>query len=174
MLTISKAAESDYRRIKDFYDALIDELDGSEFSPGWKKDVYPSEEMLRGALARGELFCGTVHEKIAAAMIVNHSYNEGYEGISWAVSAAAGEILVIHALGVAPALSGRGLAKEMVRFVITQARAAGLRAVRLDVLEGNVPAERAYTALGFVYRGTLPMFYEDTGITNYEMYELVL
>ena len=46
--------------------------------------------------------------------------------------------------------------------------------MRLDVLEGNVPAERLYEGFGFRYLATMPMFYEDTGWTNYELYEYPL
>lgn len=39
------------------------------------------------------------------------------------------------------------------------------KVIRLDVLKGNLPAKKLYT---------LPMCYEDTGWTDYELYELVL
>ena len=42
---------------------------------------------------------------------------------------------------------------------------------RLDVLEGNLPAEKSYVKVGFEYVGTVPMFYEDTGWTNYKAFE---
>ena len=61
-----------------------------------------------------------------------------------------------------------------MRFAIEAAQAAGQKAIRLDVLAGNVPAERLYEGMGFRYLGTIPMFYEDTGWTDYELYELRL
>ncbi|MDD5922530.1 MAG: hypothetical protein PUC44_05065 [Eubacteriales bacterium] len=48
------------------------------------------------------------------------------------------------------------------------------KAVRLDVLAGNVPAEKLYEGLGFKYMDALKMYYEDTGWTDYELYEYVL
>lgn len=53
-------------------------------------------------------------------------------------------------------------------------RAQGCRALRLDVLGGNVPAERLYTGQGFARRGTVRMFYDDTGWTDYGFYEYLL
>ena len=44
----------------------------------------------------------------------------------------------------------------------------------LDVLGGNVPAERLYTGQGFARRGTVRMFYDDTGWTDYGLYEYLL
>lgn len=42
------------------------------------------------------------------------------------------------------------------------------------VLGGNVPAERLYTGQGFARRGTVRMFYDDTGWTDYGLYEYLL
>lgn len=53
-------------------------------------------------------------------------------------------------------------------------RAQDCRALRLDVLGGNVPAERLYTGQGFARRGTVRMFYADTGWTDYGLYEYLL
>ncbi len=43
-----------------------------------------------------------------------------------------------------------------------------------DVLGGNVPAERLYTGQGFARRGTVRMFYADTGWTDCGLYEYLL
>lgn len=44
----------------------------------------------------------------------------------------------------------------------------------IHALGGNVPAEKLYTRMGFQYMDTLQMYYEDTGWTDYELYEYVL
>ena len=41
-------------------------------------------------------------------------------------------------------------------------------------LGGNVPAERLYTGQGFARCGTVRMFYDDTGWTDYGLYEYLL
>ena len=84
------------------------------------------------------------------------------------------EFMVIHMLGVHNDFAGRGVAKEMVRFAIETAKAAGMKAIRLDVLEGNVPAERLYASLGFIYVDTIKLFYEDTGRVDFKLFELDL
>ena len=66
------------------------------------------------------------------------------------------------------------LAGCMVQYAIGTARSQGCRALRLDVLGGNVPAERLYTGQGFARRGTVRMFYADTGWTDYGLYEYLL
>ena len=51
---------------------------------------------------------------------------------------------------------------------------SGIRAIRLDVLKGNLPAEKVYLKMGFRYVDTLPMYYEDTGITDYKAFERLI
>ena len=173
-LDIRAAAEEDYPAVRDFYYALTDEMAGAEFHPGWEKDVYPTQDFLRGSIRRGELYLGLLGGELAACMVVNGRYNEGYRAVIWGVEAADEALLVIHALGVRRAFAGRGLAKTMARYALALARGQGKKAVRLDVLGGNLPAERAYTAVGFRYVDTLTMFYEDTGWTDYKLFEYPL
>ena len=47
-------------------------------------------------------------------------------------------------------------------------------ALRLDVLGDNVPAERLCAGQWFERRGTVRMFYADTGCTDYGLYEYLL
>lgn len=174
MLKIRVADSMDYHAIRDFYYSLIDAMEDAEYKPGWEKDVYPTQEFLLHSIETGELYVGEADGQIVSCMVVNHEYNDGYKNIQWSVEAKDPEILVIHALGVHPMFSGKGIAKEMVQKVIEIAGENHIKAIRLDVLEGNIPAEKAYTKLGFVYRDTIQMFYEDTGWTNYRLFEFVV
>ena len=67
-----------------------------------------------------------------------------------------------------------GYAKAMVQKAIDIAIETGMKAIRLDVLGGNIPAERLYQGFGFRYMATLKMYYEDTGWTDFKLYEYVL
>ena len=146
----------------------------AKFSPGWEKDVYPSQDFLRKSIENGELYIGEENGEIISSMVVNHEYNDGYKKIQWSVQAEDSEILVVHALGVKRSFSGRGIAKQMVRKVMDMARNNQIKSIRLDVLEGNLPAEKAYMKIGFVYLDMVQMYYEDTGWTNYKVYEFVV
>ena len=173
-LKIRTADRNDYVRVRDFYDSLIDAMEDAEYKPGWEKDVYPSQEFLIHSIENNHLYIGEINENIAACMAVNHEYNDGYQKISWSVKAKDSELFVIHALGVHPEYSGEGIAKQMVRKVIKTAHEQKIKAIRLDVLAGNIPAERVYTQMGFAYRGTAAMFYEDTGWTDYRLFEYIV
>lgn len=173
-LDIRPAAEGDCPAVRDFYYALTDEMADAPYRPGWERDVYPAQAFLKSSIRQRELYLGYLDGALAACMVANQAYNEGYRSVAWGVEAADDELLVIHALGVRRTCSGRGLAKAMARRVLQMARAQGLKTVRLDVLGGNLPAERAYTAVGFRHVDTLRMFYEDTGWTDYKAFEYLL
>ncbi len=58
--------------------------------------------------------------------------------------------------------------------VLDLARKLGKKSVRLDILGTNYPAEKLYTSMGFRFVQAKEMFYEDTGYTEYRMFELNL
>lgn len=174
MLTIRKASKQDYPNIRTFYYEVTDALEHSEYSPGWKRDIYPAQDFLLESIEKQELFVGEVDSKIVSAMVVNHEYNDGYREVRWSVEAEDAELLVIHALGVHADFAGQGIAKQMVKSVIGSAKENGIKTIRLDVLEGNLSAEKAYTKIGFKYLDTIQMFYEDTGWTGYKAYEYIV
>ncbi len=170
-MRIRKAEKTEYEVVRAFYHTLIDEMQDTEYHPKWQKDIYPAPEDLRPAIENGELYLGFEGESIAAAMAVNHTCSEEYAGAPWPERLSADEFLVIHMLGVRVGFQRKGFAKEMVRFVLGMAEESGMKAVRLDVLEGNLPAERLYEGLGFRYVDTLLLFYEDTGRVRFRLYE---
>lgn len=174
MLHIRTADKNDYIKVRDFYYTLIDNFKDEEIKPGWKKDIYPTQEFLIESIENSELYIGENDEQIIACMVVNHKYNDSYKKIKWSVEAADEELLVIHALGVNHAFWGKGIAKLMVQRVIELAVENGIKTIRLDVLEGNIPAEKTYAKMGFEYLDTIQMFYEDTGWTNFKAFEFIV
>ena len=144
------------------------------FLPGWKKEIYPADSELRAALDEGCLYTGRLNGGIVAAMIVNSAGNDGYRHVEWPTPAEDDETAIIHTLGVMPTYGRQGLGKELVRYAMALARKEGKKVMRLDVLGGNLPAERLYTGMGFRYVQTVSMFYEDTGWADFLLYEYPL
>lgn len=174
MLRIRVADSGDYSRVRDFYYVMTDELEHAEYSPDWKKDIFPSQEYLRSAIENRELYLGETDGRIVSCMVINHAYSEGYQAVGWSVDADDSEVLILHLLGVLPQYSGQGIARQMIRRVIEIARENRLKAIRLDVIEGNLPAEITYKKIGFQYLETIRLYYEDTGWANFKMFEYVL
>jgi len=174
MLNIRTANEDEYQAVRALYHSMIRAMQKAEYTSGWEIDIYPAPEYLQEVISKKEMYVGEIDGELVAAMVVNHDFNESYNVFDWPTEAAADEITVIHALGVHPDYFHRGIAKQLVRKAVAIARENNQKVIRLDVLAGNLPAERLYEAEGFRHLHTLPMFYEDTGWTDYELYELVL
>ena len=173
-MDIERAGIGDFEKVRGFYHRLIDDMADSVFHPGWKKGIYPSDDLIRSSLEEGSLFVMRSSGDIISAMIMNHECNEGYAGAPWSLEASGDEVAMIHALGVLPAFSGHGIAKEMARKAISVAKGRGVRTVRLEVLRENLPAKRAYAAVGFRRVGDVSMFYENTGWTEFTLFEYLL
>ena len=174
MLKIRAARSGEYDRVRGFYDSLIDDMQGAPYFPMWEKDIYPTYAYLRDCVERGELYVGEAEGEIATAMVVNGSGNDGYAKAQWPTRAKPEEVRVIHILGVHPRFAGKGYAKRLVAHALDLARRQGCKAVRLDVLQGNVPAERLYRGMGFMYVDTMRLYYEDTDWMDFDLYERAL
>ena len=174
MLQIRVADSVDYNNVREFYYTLIDAMADAKYKPGWERDIYPTQEFLITSIENKDLYIGELDKQIITCMVVNHEYNEGYKKIQWSVAAKDSDIFVIHILGVHPAFSGKGIAKQMVQKVIEIAHDNNIKTIRLDVLGGNIPAEKVYTKMGFKFVDTIQMFYEDTGWTNFNLFEFIV
>ena len=171
---IRLAVAADFSAIRSFYNQLIDDMLSWKHHPMWDKEGHPSDAYLQAALDAGQLWVACFAGEVVAALIVNHDANEGYFSTPWKVSAAAGEFSVVHAFGVSTRHQGRGLGTAMMQGVIERARAAGEKAVRLDVIDLNLPAARAYTRLGFYKCAEISLYYPEVGWQLFHMYEYAL
>ena len=170
-MVFQKENINSFERIKNFYWALIDEMQDQNDVVGWKKGIYPTDEFLQENLLRGELFTLEESGQLYACVVLNSESNEGYAGIPWHLSCRDDEVMIPHALGVWPAQQGKGIGRRVVEEILQYAKANGKKAVRLDILGKNTAAERLYTKCGFQFVQAKTMFYEDTGWTEYKMYE---
>lgn len=174
MLELRMATESDFEKIKDFYVRTIKAMENSKYKPQWTIGVYPSYEYLKEAVDKGEMLIGILDGEYVAAMIINNEYNDGFDKAAWNVDAKKGEITVPHAFGVHPSMHGNGIGKKMMEKAISIAKENNQKAIRLDVIGGNLPAARFYEKIGCKYIDTVKLFYEDTGLTDFMLYEYVL
>jgi ribosomal-protein-alanine N-acetyltransferase len=78
-------------------------------------------------------------------------------GIHWFV---VGEAQLAN-IAVHPDFRGRGLGKEMMVRLLSDARSEGMERMTLEVRTGNTAAIELYRALGFVETCRRPRFYED-------------
>lgn len=68
-------------------------------------------------------------------------------------------------------MQGHGVGKIVVDDVVEIAKKCNKKAVRLDILAKNKAVEKLYTRCGFQFVQEKELFYEDTGLTAYRMFE---
>lgn len=173
-LTIRKARPDETEAVRAFYHRLITEMRDAPFFPQWEIDVYPTDTYLNQAVLRGEMYIGLCGEEIACSMALSRDMDEDCSALCWLTNAAADEIMVVHVLCVLPAFSRRGFGKALVRHAQQESRALGCKSLRLDVLEGNLPAERLYTSLGFRYVGPVRTVFSEDDFLDFRMFECPL
>ncbi len=171
---VRRATSADFAAVREFYLQLTDDMQAAPYHPMWIKGVYPDDAYLQSSIAAGELWVTEPDGSIAAAMVVNDRCNEGYLQVEWKVQARPGEFTVLHTLGVGYAHQRRGIGAAMIRHCIALAQKAGHKAVRLDLIDNNLPAEPAYTKLGFYKCGRLRLYYDAVGWQQFHMYEYAL
>ena len=166
-----KAVVSETADVIAFYHRLIADMQDSPYHPEWKIGIYPETEFLEESVRRGELYVLDGEDGYLGAAVLNHDGCDGYDTVPWRIAAPPEQVTVIHALGVARAAQGRGVATAMLADLIGICRAAGQCVIRLDVLKKNLPAKHLYEKAGFVSVGECRLYYEDTGWTDFYMYE---
>lgn len=158
-MNIRAARPDEAARVCAFYDAVIDHLQGAQFSPGWEKDIYPDGDMLRGFVQRGQMYIGIQDASIACGAVFSPDARD----------AAA---LEIHLLAVHPNFTGRGYGRALVNLAREIACAAGAKTIRLDVTQGNLPAEKLYQSMGFCFVKCRRDYFAPDDYMDFREYEL--
>jgi GNAT superfamily N-acetyltransferase len=154
---------------------MCEVLGEKDFLPEGDKGGFPSDEMVKNAIAEKDQFIGIEDGQIVAAYIMNHDCDEAYHTVQWLTDAQDKEMVVLHALRVLPEYGGRGYSKQLVQHAIDTARERGLKSIRLDCIEGNDIPQKMYMSFGFAYVDTVEITYVDIGIPRkFLLYEFVL
>lgn len=154
---------------------MCEVLGEKDFLPEGDKGGFPSDEMVKNAIAEKDQFIGIEDGQIVAAYIMNHDCDEAYHTVRWLTDAEDKEMVVLHALRVLPEYGGRGYSKQLVQHAIDTARERGLKSIRLDCIEGNDIPQKMYMSFGFAYVDTVEITYVDIGIPmKFLLYEFAL
>ena len=116
---------------------------------------------------------GLIGDRIVCGVIISGN-DDIYNEITWPTEATTEEVSVLHLLVVHDDFSGRGFAKRLVAYSADVSRKLGKKVIRLDVIKGNIPAEKLYIKCGFKFVVEQKIFYEDTGFADFRMLEMVL
>ena len=161
----------DLETVKGHYINVIENTPEIEKYARWVYGKHPTDEALRSFIENGEMYLladgGTVAGMVA---IVMHQGTD-YEDIPWTEKLENDQVATLHLLAVCPEYRGRTLGNTILELAGELAKQQGKRAIRLDVLESNHPAQHLYEKNGFIFRGKEHWYAENTGWTDFLLYE---
>lgn len=157
--------------VSDLYSRVVQHLEATINYPKWSV-AYPCRESVQAAIAQGGQYACVEQGRVLGAFVLNDNPDGNYDAGDWRVSLKQGEYLVIHTLAVEPSAGRSGVGGYMVDCCIGIARQNGCRAIRLDVVPGNLPAQRLYQGKGFTFAGARDLLRGIEEIPLFELYEL--
>lgn len=163
--------ESHLQGVTDFYHQVVAYLQTHINYPLWSSE-HPSDECIKEAISRGEQYACMENDAIIGALLLSENPDGDYDAGNWSRDLKAGEYLSVHILAVSSDCCQSGVGSFMVGECIAIARSKGYKALRLDIVPSNTPAERLYQKNGFVYAGTVDLNRPTAPIPLFDLYEL--
>ena len=151
------AKKEDIKQIEELYGLVSDTMQESAFDIGWKRDIYPSKEMIIFDINQETLYLLEKDEIVIGAVVLNHDYDSCYQNIYWQINAEDEEVMIMHRFCIHPHY--RGCGKVLLKQIIHIAQKQNQKAIRLDVLSSNLPAIHLYEKCGFLLQGKQTMNY---------------
>ncbi len=171
---IRKATIHDIDEIECLYDDLNDYLEEHENGPRWKKGVYPVRVNAEEALGESTLYVAVIDEKIVGTVVLSRKQDEAYKEVDWQIEYDV-PVFVVGVLAVHPNYLGRGVAQSLLNYATVLGKECGIKAIRLDTYEENIPAAKLYEKCGFTYMGLLDLGLEELyGLKWYKVYERLI
>lgn len=171
---LRKAKTEDLPALWRFYKEVCAAQDLSPYSPSWHIGIYPAMEDLEEYAAAGDFLLLLRDDQIVAAAVLTGRDDPMYADAAWLQKARSEDVSCIHLFAVHPAFRRMGLSDRLLEALADSARAEGKRLLRLDVVTGNLPAERLYRKHGFVFAEERQVYYEDTGEICVRLFERIL
>lgn len=173
MINLRKAQTNEAERILQFYRNVIKSIEGSEFRPKWSR-LYPDLEYIRSYIKNEDLYVYAENDHIIACVVLNSRFPPEYDDIIWRVNAQPHEVTAIHTFAVDSSFAGKGIGNEIFNKIKKTAIENKQKSIRLDIIDGNIGAQKVFEKFGFEYVDTVEAFHEAVGLEKFHLYELVL
>lgn len=168
------ATSADLAALCQFYQDICDHQKEDQFGADWHWGIYPAEKDIKEAIDQKRAVIGLKAGKIVSAGILTVGNDPLYSKFAWPTPAEDNEIAVLHLYGVHPAFRRQGLSGILLTFIKDHAKKLGCKAIRLDSMDGNVPARRLYEKNGWRFVSQETVHYDDIGDTKVDLLELAL
>ncbi len=154
--SIRRAVEEDIPEIVAIYDAVLTEEEQGNYTIGWARGVYPTEETARTAVAMGDMFVLEEDGKIISSARINHEQMPAYASVSWSVQVPDEQVMVMHTLTTDPEMNGHGAGMRFLQFYEEYSMQMGSHVLRIDTNALNKNARRKYANAGYTECGIIP------------------
>jgi RimJ/RimL family protein N-acetyltransferase len=173
MITLRNAKIEESEKILSFYQNIIDSIKGTEFKPKWSES-YPNLEFIETSIEKQELYIYTEDNNVIACVVLNNRFDPEYENIDWISDAKPQEIVIIHTFAVNSDFAGKGIGKEIFNEIKDNSLKNNQKTIRLDIINGNVGAQKVFEKFGFEYIDTVEIFHDIVGLEEFHLYEYAL
>ena len=170
---LRKAKINESTEILKFYHRIIESIRDSDFKPKWNNE-YPNLEFIEKSIKKEELYIYTKNNIIISSLILNDSFDVDYSYVNWSFNAKLDEITVMHAFAIDSKFRGKGLGRKIFDEIKDITMANNKKTIRIDVIDGNVGAQKVYEHLGFEYIGCAETNQYPIGPEKFHLYEYVL
>ena len=146
-LTFRKTLSADIERIMELV-AAAQAWFRSRGIDQWQ-DGYPTPAVFEEDIRRGNSYVGECEDRVVLTGCLSFDGEPTYRAIfegQWLNEAPYG---VVHRLVVDPAMKGRGLAGEFLRFCFAESIRRGVENIRIDTHRQNLPMQRLLARHGF-------------------------
>ena len=117
-MNVRLACVDDLNEIMELYHLVSDMMEDSAYDIGWRKDVYPTKEIvLLDIEQQNTLRFKKKMKKLLVQIVLNHEYEECYQNIYWQIYAEDEEVTIIHRFCIHPDYRGCGkyLLKQIIK-----------------------------------------------------------
>lgn len=173
-MTIQIATLEDWHDLCNFYETVCAQQANDEYTPVWHWGDYPSPDGLRESIEQKDVIMNLQDGQVAAAGVLSVGEDPTYQDVPWKHSFKDNEIAVLHLFAVDKSFRGRGIAQSTLQAAFDHVHHAGQKVIHLDIIDPNLPAEKAYLKAGFTLNNCQLINYADLGPTPAKLFEYVL
>ena len=164
----------DFAVVREKYIDVIEHTRHMNIHARWIYGQHPTDAMIQSYIDRQEMYLFIDGQNVAGMTAITMYQGEDYHEVIWSQNLKDDEVASLHIFTVTPEYQGKGVSKRMMAEIISLAMEKRKKAIRLDTLVSNIPAQHMYEELGFAYRGKQNLYAENTGWTDFLYYELPL
>lgn len=173
-IVIEVGKENDIDELEKLYNELNDYLEEGINYPGWRKGIYPTRQNAIDGVKNRNLYVAKYNGKTIGSIILNHEPERAYCNVKWGAESNYSEVFVIHTFVVHPKFMKCGVGKALLDFADEHSLNSKVKAIRLDVYEGNLPAIKLYEKCGYKYIDTVDLGLGIYGLDWFKLYEKLM